>query len=113
MPLPICKPTSRLSLSFAYAIILLACGLAGCSSSRSNEDMLARKATETPRSDVYPDFSKPLVSAMPQLSDEAAAKQSAELDALAARRKSGAISDAEYWRRAKQMRALAEATPKL
>jgi len=104
------KPISRLSLSAACAVILMTFGLAGCSSSRSSEDMLAVKAKETPRSDVYPDFSKPLASAMPQLSDEAAKKQSAELDGLAARRKSGAISEAEYWRRVKEMRALAEAT---
>jgi hypothetical protein len=77
-------------------------GLTGCAPSRIADD--------SPRSSVYPDFSKPLTSAMPQLSDEDAAKQSAHLSALAARRRAGTISEAEYLRKVQEMRALAAAT---
>jgi hypothetical protein len=114
MPLPEQLPTLRNSLSALCGVILIASALSACSSSRANEDMLARQAQNTDdnptRSDVYPDFSKPLSSAMPQLSDEDAAKQAKQLSYLAARKRSGAISEAEYNKRVEELRALAKTT---
>ena len=102
MPLSMRQPSSRPVLVTACGLFILVLGLSACSATRSPDD--------GPRSDVYPDFSKPLTSAMPQLSDEDAARQSAQLTALANRRKAGTISEAEYLRRVKEMRALAAAT---
>jgi hypothetical protein len=98
------KPSLKLSLSAACGAILVAAALAGCSSTKIPDD--------SPRSDVYPDFSKPLTQAMPQLSDEDAAKQEKQLAALAARKKSGAISEAEYRRRVKELQDLNAETQK-
>jgi hypothetical protein len=55
----------------------------------------------------YPDFSTPLKSAMAQMSDEEARQMEAELTALGAGRKNGTISEAEYWKRVRELQALA------
>jgi hypothetical protein len=96
------KPSLKFSLSAACGAILIVASLAACSSKTIPDD--------SPRSDVYPDFSKPLTQAMPQMSNEDAAKQEKQLAALAARKRSGAISEAEYLRRVKELRDLNTAT---
>lgn len=58
------------------------------------------------QNDAYPDFSRPLTSAMSQMTDEEASRMTAQLSALAARRQSGAISQAEYMRRVRELQAL-------
>ncbi|MCB1444903.1 MAG: hypothetical protein KDJ87_03630 [Rhizobiaceae bacterium] len=58
--------------------------------------------------DEYPDFSRPLESAMPQMSDQEAAQQERQLSALARQRRSGAISEAEYRRRVRELRLLGQ-----
>jgi hypothetical protein len=55
----------------------------------------------------YPDITALVGSATTQMSDEEAAAMSANLDQLAARRASGAISEGEYRRRVAEMQALA------
>lgn len=96
------------STLFAVALVIGAgFALPGCSTSSADKEMAADQPQDA-RSDVYPDFSKPLTSAMPQMSDEEAARQEAQLSALAGQRKSGAISEAEYNRRVEELRKLNE-----
>jgi hypothetical protein len=85
--------------------------LGGCSQSVHEEDALLSGDEPVPKDAKYPDFSKPLTSAMGQMTDEDAKKQEAQLAALGARRRSGAISEAEYWRRVKEMRKLKAEMP--
>ena len=80
--------------------------LVSCSQSSRSDDVLMVGETPSNKNDPYPDFSKPLTSAMDQMSNEEAQSMSARLSALSARRRSGAISEAEYWRRVREMRAL-------
>jgi hypothetical protein len=58
--------------------------------------------------DKYPDFSQPLDSAMPQMTDEEAARQEAQLSALSRQRQAGTISAAEYRRRVEALRLLGQ-----
>ena len=89
-------------------IALLCLGLAACTSSRSDDAMLP--VDQRPKqSDTYPDFSKPLDSAMEQMSDEQAAAMETRLSAVARQRRSGAISEAEYRRRVAELQALSKA----
>jgi type IV pilus biogenesis protein CpaD/CtpE len=90
-------------------IALLCLGLAACtSSSRTDQSMLP--ANQRPaQSDTYPDFSRPLDSAMEQMSDEQAAAMETRLSAVARQRRSGAISEAEYRRRVAELQALSAA----
>lgn len=55
----------------------------------------------------YPSFSKPLRAASAQMSDEDAVLMQQNLDALARKRKSGAISESEYKARVEELRKLA------
>lgn len=55
----------------------------------------------------YPTFSKPLRAASAQMSDEDAALLQKNLDALARKRKAGAIGEAEYNARVEELRRLA------
>ncbi|WP_337269734.1 hypothetical protein [Oryzifoliimicrobium ureilyticus] len=57
--------------------------------------------------DGYPSFGAPLTAANVQMNDDQAAGQQKTLTALAAQRKSGAISEAEYQRRVAAFRKLA------
>ena len=86
------------------ALAAAASVLPGCTSPYSDKRVFADEANEN--RDIYPDFSKPLTSAMPQMSNEEADKQEAQLSHLAAQRKSGAISEAEYNRRVEELRKL-------
>lgn len=85
--------------------------LTACSQSTRTDYALLSGDTPVPKDAKYPDFSKPLTSAMDQMSDEDAKKQEAQLAGLAARRRSGAISEAEYWRRVNEMRKLKASMP--
>ena len=58
------------------------------------------------RAEVYPDITAIVSAETQQMSDEEAADYSASLTALASRRKSGAISDAEYRRQLAELQAL-------
>mgnify|MGYP000615555852 CR=1 FL=1 len=78
--------------------------LTACSQSTNGDEPVAKDTK-------YPDFSKPLTSAMDQMTDEDAKKQEAQLAALGARRRSGSISEAEYWRRVREMRKLKDEMP--
>jgi hypothetical protein len=82
-----------------------------CSQSYRSDEVLLSGDEPVPGNARYPDFSKPLSSAMDQMTDEQARAQQAQLAGLAARRKSGAISEAEYQRRVKEMRALRAQVP--
>jgi hypothetical protein len=62
------------------------------------------------KEDPYPDFSRPLTSAMPQLSNEESRRMEQQLSALGQQRRNGTISEAEYWRRVRELRALGAAT---
>lgn len=86
--------------------------LAGCTQSARSEDVVLPGETPAGKNDPYPDFSKPLSSAMPQMTDEEAKKMDRQMSALAARRQSGAISEAEYWRRVNEMRKLQASMPR-
>jgi hypothetical protein len=57
--------------------------------------------------DGYPTFGAPLTAANVQMSDEEAANQQHQLSGLAAQRRSGAISEAEYQARVAEYRRLA------
>ena len=98
------KFTTFGTLALAATILVLP----GCTSPYKDKRVFADEIDEN--RDVYPDFSKPLTSAMPQMSNEEAAKQEAQLSRLAAQRKSGAISEAEYNRRVEELRKLNKQT---
>jgi hypothetical protein len=77
----------------------------GCASKVSEE---ARAVPVDPG--PYPDFSRPLNSAMEQMTNEDAKTMETQLTALAGRRRAGAISEAEYLRRVEELRALGKTT---
>ena len=58
------------------------------------------------RADVYPDITAVVTAETQQMSDEEAASYSARLTALSSRRRSGAISEAEYRRKLAELQAL-------
>ncbi|MCF3639867.1 SHOCT domain-containing protein, partial [Rhizobium sp. TRM95111] len=80
--------------------------LAGCNATTSGTTP-ASSYDGVDRSDVYPDITAPVSAATTQLTAEEVAAASSGLQALAARRASGAISEAEYRRRLAEMDALA------
>lgn len=84
----------------------LAAMLAACNST-APEAVVPATAGSVDRSPVYPDVTAPVTAATTQMSDEEAASLSARLTALAASRRSGAISEAEYRRRLAELQALA------
>ncbi len=60
------------------------------------------------RAEVYPDITAIVTAETQQMSDEEAAANGARLTALANRRSSGAISDAEYRRQLAELQSLRE-----
>lgn len=80
--------------------------LTGCSSASTSSEVLTSERVRPAAADKYPDFSQPLDSAMAQMSDEEAARQEAQLSALARQRQAGTISAAEYRRRVEALRLL-------
>ncbi|CAN7331307.1 SHOCT domain-containing protein [Rhizobium sp. LjRoot254] len=101
-------PSAR-TLKNLIALAVLSMGLGACSSASRTETV--HPVDHRPvQSDRYPDFSKPLDSAMPQMTDEDAARMETQLSALASQRKAGTISEAEYRRRVEELQALARTT---
>lgn len=98
--------TGRLLIVSALALV------SACAQTKPPEETLLSGDAPVPKDAKYPDFSKPLTSAMDQMSNEEAKKQEAQLAALGARRKSGTISEAEYKRRVEEMRKLRDEMPK-
>jgi hypothetical protein len=94
-------------LPLRLASLALVLSLASCSSTSSTADLVETTSADRSKPDEYMNFAKPLTSAMAQMSDKDALKMSAELTALGHQRQTGSISEAEYWRRVKEMRALA------
>jgi hypothetical protein len=92
----------------AAALPLLAASMAGCSSTSTSSEVLTTERVRPAPADKYPDFSQPLDSAMPQMTDEEAARQEAQLSALSRQRQAGTISAAEYRRRVEALRLLGQ-----
>ncbi|MCY1744648.1 SHOCT domain-containing protein [Ensifer sp. SL37] len=82
------------SITRVAGIVLLGT-LAGCNSQGTNFEN-------------YPSVYGQKPAATTQMTNDEAASMQARLSSLGAARKSGAISEAEYQRRLKEMRALAE-----
>lgn len=95
----------RLVVFMLPAVVAL---VGGCSSSNTSGEVLATGRLHPAPADTYPDFSKPLDSAMAQMTDEEAARQEAQLSALARQRQAGTISAAEYRRRVEALRLLGQ-----
>jgi hypothetical protein len=93
---------------FAAALPFVAAVLGGCSSTSTSSEVLATERVRPAPAEKYPDFSQPLDSAMPQMTDEEAARQEAQLSALARQRQAGTISAAEYRRRVEALRLLGQ-----
>ena len=102
--------SARRHIPFAVAVSLAAALLAGCSSTSSRDDALVSNSPRPAPAEKYPDFSKPLESAMTQMTDEQAAQQQAQLSSLAHQRRTGRISTAEYNRRVEELRLLGQQT---
>lgn len=89
-------------LSAALLMAAMPVVVASCASSQA-------PATVNPganRSGFYPDITAVVSAETQQMSDEEAATYSANLTALAHRRNSGAISEAEYRRQLAELQAL-------
>jgi hypothetical protein len=99
----------RRPLGLAILATAAAC-VAGCSQSRQTEVALQPSEHRPAPADKYPNFSKPLASAMPQMTDEEAAQLETRLSALARQRRAGRVSEAEYWRQVRELQALGKGT---
>ena len=102
-------PSAR-TLKNLIALAVFPVALAACSNSSRTEATLEPVDHRPVQSDKYPDFSKPLDSAMPQMTDADAAQMETQLSALARQRRSGAVSEAEYRRRVAELQALGRTT---
>lgn len=89
-------------VSAAFLMAALAVALAACTSTETASTANAGAN----RADVYPDITAIVSAETQQMSDEEAASYSARLTALANRRRSGAISEAEYRRQLAELQAL-------
>lgn len=99
--------SARLRYRFIAAVLPLVLVTAGCSSTRTETEVGADRPRPAP-AEKYPDFSAPLDSAMPQMSDDEAARQEKQLSALARERQSGRISESEYRRQVEELRRLGQ-----
>jgi hypothetical protein len=97
------------ALRMAAGMVGLTLALAACTSAKVEEQPSIYSATMAKPipADVYPVIEGKLPAATTQMSNEAAASQSARLTALGAARSSGKISEAEYQRRMKELQLLA------
>ena len=59
-------------------------------------------------SGAYPTFAKPMTAAMPQMEEDEATTMEQNLSHLAAARRRGQVSEAEYKRRVAELRALSD-----
>jgi hypothetical protein len=80
--------------------------LASCSSNSLETAAPVTTGDGPDRSMVYPDITSPVTAAAEQMSEEEVLAFSARMDSLASRRRSGAISEAEYRRQVAEMQAL-------
>lgn len=94
----------------ALLLPMAAAVVSGCSSTSASSDLLTTERVRPATADKYPDFSQPLDSAMAQMTDDEAARQEAQLSALARQRQTGKISAAEYQRRVDALRLLGQQT---
>ena len=78
--------------------------LASCAATPSQTASTVNSGAD--RSGVYPDITAIVRAETQQMSDEEAASFSARLTALSSRRRSGAISEAEYRRQLAELQAL-------
>ena len=90
-------------LSAALILAVLPAALASCAASTQADQTVNVGAN---RADVYPDITAVVTAETQQMSDEEAASYSARLTALTNRRRSGAISEAEYRRQLAALQAL-------
>jgi len=97
------------ALGMAGGMAGLMLALAACTSAKVAEQPSMYSATMAKPipSDVYPVIEGKLPAATAQMSNEAAASQSARLTALGAARSSGKMTEAEYQRRTKELQLLA------
>lgn len=97
------------ALRMAAGMAGLTLALAACTSAKVEEQPSIYSVTMAKPipADVYPVIEGKLPAATTQMSNEAAASQSARLTALGAARSSGKISEAEYQRRMKELQLLA------
>lgn len=102
--------SARLRLCQFAALLPFMLTVAGCSSSGNSSGALATDRPRPAPAEKYPDFSRPLESAMAQMTDEEAARQQTQLSALAQQRQAGRISEEEYRRRVAELRRLGEGT---
>ena len=77
---------------------------ASCAATSTRSDPTVNAGAN--RADVYPDITAVVTAETQQMSDEEAASYSARLSALTNRRRSGAISEAEYRRQLAELQAL-------
>ena len=91
---------------FSAALLMAGASMAlGACASSSTETASTVNAGAN-RADVYPDITAIVRAETQQMSDEEAAAYSARLTALSHRRRSGAISEAEYRRQLAELQAL-------
>ena len=90
----------RVSAAFLMAAASLA--LAACTSTET----ASTANSGADRTAVYPDITAVVSAETQQMSDEQAASYAARLSSLAGRRRSGAISEAEYRRQLAELQAL-------
>lgn len=102
-------PSAR-TLKNLITLAVLSAVMTACSSASRTDETLQPVDHRPVQSDRYPDFSKPLDSAMPQMTDEDAARMETQLSALARQRKAGTVSEAEYRRRVEELQALGRTT---
>ena len=77
---------------------------ASCAATSTRSDPTVNAGAN--RADVYPDITAVVTAETQQMSDEEAASYSARMTALTSRRRSGAISEAEYRRQLAELQAL-------
>lgn len=113
------------SIAARALCVALITALAGCASSKPAEVAQAETApapvvtvsqdtstmprdTAPRRTGTYPTFGKPLTAANVQMSDDEASKIEGRMKALAAEKRAGNVSEAEYKRRLDELRKLAQ-----
>ena len=105
LPYPSLTENYHYEIRRLSAVLLMAATSAALVSCASTEAPATVNAGAN-RAAVYPDITAIVSAETQQMSDQEAADYSARLSALASRRKSGTISDAEYRRQLAELQAL-------
>lgn len=112
-------PITRVALMLATAGALAGCATSADTTADKGPVAIPQVVTVVPAAPAgpvpkgpqntgyYPGFSQPLTSASLQMTDDEAAAMQKKLSALGSARRKGTISEAEYKRRAEEMKALA------